>query len=111
MTLYTSGKLKHRITIQKLTKLKDGFGAQVENWADFKSMWAEVYDRSGNQVFAQNQIQNEKSTRVRIRFRTDITTAMRVVFRGQAYDIQSILDVSGDRKFLELMCTEGRRNG
>lgn len=111
MSLYQAGNIKHRVIIQKSEKARDGFGAVKENWIDFKSLWAEVYDRSGIQVFATNQIKNEKSTRVRIRFRDDIDESMRVIFRGKPYDIQSVLDVSGDRKFLELMCAEGRRDG
>lgn len=109
--LYAAGKLKNRVTFQTLDKIKDEYGDSVEGWSEFKTLWAEVFDRSGSQLITTEQIKNSVTTRFRIRYRSDLKEDMRILFRGQAYDIESILDVSGDRKFLEIVGVKGTNDG
>ena len=50
--------------------------------------------------------------RFRIRYRADVTGAMRVVWRGEPHDIVGPpINVEGRREYLELMTVQGTRDG
>lgn len=109
--LIESGKLRQRVTVQRRDVTQNEFGEQATTWATVATLWAEVVDRSGSQIFKAEQQINETHTRVRIRYRADITPAMRVVYRGVNYDVAAVLDLTGDRNFLELTCVRGKNDG
>lgn len=109
--LITSAKLRQRIKVQRREDVRDAFGGVANSWVDVATLWAEVLDRSGKQIYNTDQQLNEVYTRIRIRFRRDVHPEMRVVFGGKNYDISSVLDLTGDGSFIELMCLRGASDG
>lgn len=101
-----SGSLRHRVTIQSLTKTSDGTGGFTETWTDAATVWAEVTPLKGFERYAAQQIRAQLSYRVRLRFRNDVTSDMRLIHKGKILTIQAVINVNGRNRELELLCSE-----
>lgn len=107
------GKLKHRVEIQSYAEtVNPDTGYRSRTWSKVAKVWAEVAPLSGRELIAAGAQQSELSTRVTIRYRSDITTGMRLVHRGQHLDIKAILpDPDTGLEYLTLMCAQGVNDG
>jgi SPP1 family predicted phage head-tail adaptor len=109
------GKLRHLVTIQQRvagSPDQTAEGAPDEDWASYATdVWAAVEPLSGRELFAAQQFESEVTTRVRIRYRSGITAAMRVVFESRNYNIRYILDPDERHIELHLLCTQGVNAG
>ena len=106
-----SGDLCHRVTLQVRVAGIDQLGQESQSWADVAEVWAKVEPLRGNQFFAAAQMQSEVTTRITIRWRANVTPAMRAVWRGEPYGIHAVIDPLGQRQQLELMCTNRTGDG
>lgn len=103
-----SQRLNRRVTIQVKGSTQDGTGEQiVGGWTNFVTtgdgkVWAEVLDLTGREFISANAEQSRVQTKVTIRHRDGITTAMRLLYKGEPYDIKAVLG-QGNRSLL-LMC-------
>lgn len=82
-------------------------GAGSGGWALVDEIWAEIVDmlpsKSDGERIANGIDFAERPARVRVRFRTDITNAMRLVLDGRIMQIVSMPAELGRREGLELM--------
>lgn len=86
-----AGDLRHRVTIQAYAdggRDEDGF-PMPSTWSDYVQLWAKVTPLSSRDLIAAQAAQSEVVARMVIRHRTDITTDMRVIYRGKIYAITS----------------------
>ena len=105
------GALNQRVTIQQPSTGVDVLGQRVETWSDLATVWAQAQPLRGREFFAAGQVHSEASVRFRLRYRSDVTSAMRVVWGGVNHAIVADpIDVSGGRHTLELMCSAGIRD-
>lgn len=93
MTLQ-AGKLRHRITIQKLEI--GGYdpinGDDTEqSWNDVATVWAAVEPFSVREFIESKSKQVEVTARITIRYRNDLTADMRIVHKGLVYNPQGFL--------------------
>jgi SPP1 family predicted phage head-tail adaptor len=105
------GPLRHRVTIQQKSTAQNAFGEEAITYSDIAtnpSVWANVRPATGRESFVAGADQqlSELSHRVQIRYRTDLSVEMRVVWESRNLDIESIHDPSGKREFLNLLCRE-----
>lgn len=85
-----AGELRHRIKVQKLTSGKDDDGYPTpEQWVDFMPLWAKVTHLSGKDLIAAQASNSKIVARLKIRYREDIDTTMRVIYKGKTYAIDS----------------------
>lgn len=68
--------------------------------------WAAIEPLRGNEFFASFAEQAQVTTRIRIRYRTDVERTMFVQYKGVDYEIMYIIHPSTARKELQLMCKE-----
>ena len=101
-----AGELRHRVTIQQKIVTRDTFGGEVVTWADVATVWAAVEPLRGREFLDAKQIQAETAYRVRMRYRSDVDTDMRIVWDSRTLEITAVLDVDGRGRELELMCRE-----
>lgn len=106
-----SGHLRERITLQQRAAGVDALGQALANWVDVATVWAQALPIRGREWFAAGQTQSEVSVRFVLRYRAGVDASMRVLWRGQAHDIVSAIDVGGARVDLELMCLAGVKDG
>ncbi len=87
-----ANELRHRVRIQCPTAIErdsNGFEVQSPSWQDHCCLWAKITPLSSNDLI-KSQAENSKVTaRMKIRFRDDIDTGMRVIWHGKIYDIDS----------------------
>lgn len=97
-----AGRMDRRITFQTFTEAADGAGEPVKTWANLGSnptVWAEVTPLAltnlgrGQEIFDADQILGQADARFRIRYRSDITVEMRVVYASENYDIESVSEI------------------
>ena len=99
------GKMDRRITIQSATEVADVYGQPVKTWADIAThpnVWAEVIPLRQGEQFESKQTNATVDTTFRIRWRTDLDEAMRVLYASTPYDIHGIQEIRR-QEGLELM--------
>lgn len=108
--MITAGMLNKRVTIQQLaaaSPAQDEYGEPQASWTTFAEVWAAVEPIQGREFWAQQQVQSEVNTRVRIRYRSGVTELMRVLYGSRVLVIQAIIDPKEAHEELQLMCAEG----
>lgn len=107
-----AGELNQRVTLQARAAGQDVLGRPSGAWQDQFTVWAKAEPIRGREFFAQGQMQAEVTVRFVIRYRADVHERLRVVWRGEPYEIVSPpIDTDGAREVLELMCSHGVRDG
>ena len=102
-----AGKLRHRITLQRLVKGRNDFGEVVESWTDLAQLWAEVKPVSGKETFVAKQFAAETSHEVWLRYRDDVRASDRIIdHRGNHLEIKAVMDIRGRGRTLKLLCRE-----
>lgn len=82
-------------------------GEPNQEWTDLlSSVSASVEPTSGREIFASQQNIGQVDARVRIRYRSDIDSAMRVLFGDRVYEIVAVIDPEMRHDELHLMCKE-----
>jgi SPP1 family predicted phage head-tail adaptor len=108
-----AGKLRHHVSLQKPVKTQNpSTGAVVNSWQETAKLWAEVAPLSAREFVAAQATQSEVTTRITIRFRSDVTPKHRIVYAGKIYNIEGVLaDDKSGRDYLTLPCSEGVNDG
>jgi SPP1 family predicted phage head-tail adaptor len=81
-----AGRLRHRVTFQVKGTEDTEYGEKAK-WTDSVTLWAEVRQPGGSESGGSRDVAVSR-IEVELRYRSDITSAMRAVFRGVAYDIE-----------------------
>jgi len=102
------GKLDRKITIKFLSKSQNDFGEAVASYGSDFTTWARIdYKITGaNENEEDNLIKSVQRVNFLIRYCTNvasITSADRVVYNSQNYDIETVIEL-GRNTSLKLMC-------
>lgn len=100
------GRLKHRITFQKLVNSKNEYGELENSWNDVITVWAEVRPTTGRSFFNAKQINSEISHSVYIRYRNGLSPNMRIKFKGRIFEVLYIMNVNEDNTLMQIYCKE-----
>jgi len=109
-----AGDLTERIYLQQRDPAVGALREQAKSWVMFtpNGIWSSrPFAPRGREFFAGGQEQAEATLAFRIRYRTDVTTKMRLLHNGQPYDITVINPVRGGKEFVDLICKAGVRDG
>lgn len=99
-----SRDLKSLVTVQVLQAGQDAIGQPVTTWATFKTLRANIRYLNGLETIKADAQTSVVKASIRIRRRTDITAAMRVVFGATTFEIKAVLPDEQDRERLDLAC-------
>ena len=100
------GALRERVTLQLPVRTPDGAGGAAVSWTAGTPVWAKVEERGGGERVEGERLAAKARLRVTIRYRSGITTEMRVMRDGKALNILSLRDPDGRKRFLLLDCEE-----
>lgn len=98
-----AGALNRRITLQQLAAGQDAAGQPVPTWSDVATVWASIRHPAGLQAIKGDADTSLVKASIRIRYRTGLTSGMRVKHGSEFYDIHAILPDAG-RVYLDLVC-------
>lgn len=100
-----AGKYRHRITIKSspTDASRDTFGRRKGTWTAVASnIWAEKQDWQGTETVEGGRDTASVTTKFKIRYRTDVSPAMRIYHGSDIYQIDSVLDFDGTHRELVL---------
>lgn len=108
-----AGTLRHRVRIERPILAQDpNTGEVVPDWELVATVWASVEPLSAREFIAAQATQSEITARVVMRYRNGITPDMRLVHRGQSYNIHGVLpDPDSGLKYITLPVSEGVNDG
>jgi len=98
--------LNKRITLQYETKTADGMGGFDVVWTDLATVWAAVWPISANEIVQSMQTNMILSHRIRIRYRSDLTSAYRIKFGSRYFNIVSLINPNERGEWLDIMAKE-----
>lgn len=106
----SAGQLDRQVVIEAAIASKDGtYGAQVLTWATLATVWAQVLESSAEPGSNPGQTAAVaayvRPTKVRMRWRGDVTTRHRLRHGSRLLQITGVAEL-GRREFLELSCQE-----
>lgn len=103
MTL--ASKLTERALIQRPVQTNDGYGGKTVVWTDLATVFAEVKPVFGavNERVLGAERQSNAGYRITIRLRTDVTAAMRILWKTHTLLIHSLHESDAT---LNMLCYE-----
>ena len=105
------GALRHRVNISTVTPTQDAYGGvHTATTTPFVTVWGEVQDLSGRELYAAEELHSQITTKITVRFYPGIGPAMVASVamdqKTRTFDILSVTDPDGRRVMLELSCKE-----
>lgn len=104
-----AGKYRHRVNLQTpVDGAADGAGGRAApTWTNVvANLAAKVVPLTGREQFQQQQINPSVNHRVEIRYRSGITSKMRILYGTRELYIDSVIDVEERHREIHLMCEE-----
>lgn len=109
-----AGSLRHPIRFEARQQVRDPqYGQPLSPWAPIADAddWAEDLTESGEELTSADQRQANTKHVYRVRYRTDVTAAMRLIDlneggTGWVMEITAAHDKDGRRKYLTMECLE-----
>ncbi len=98
--------LRHRITLQTLTRTADAGGGYSETWTDTATVWASIEPLNGYERFQAQQMEAGLSHKITMRYRTGVSPVMRVKFGARIFRIHAVLNPDERNERLVLTCAE-----
>ena len=102
-------RLRQRVTIQAPVDAADAAGGVNRSWVMHARIWAEVVPlgSGAKEAVLDGRVNASSRTRFTIRYRDDITEAMRIAYDGENYNIRSITDLYGRGIAMEIIAERG----
>lgn len=107
----SANMLRRRVTLQNRSTVNDGFGQETQTWTDVCTCFASVEPMAGSQQVSGSAEVSVVTHRVLIRYRSNITARMRVIYGSRIFEVTAAVDVEDRRTWLQLDCTEGLTAG
>jgi SPP1 family predicted phage head-tail adaptor len=103
----TPGSLRHRIKIERQTKVADGAGGSTITWATYAEIRSFIKPISGNERLFSQRLEANTTHRIFIRYRGDLTTTDRINYNGRLMQIRALINLEEMNKFIEIYAEEG----
>ena len=100
------GEMRERVAIKTRTLADDTIGGKTETWTTLATVWAKTNTIRGTEFIQQAQAGGELTHRVIIRYRSDVTAAMKLTCGSRTLKIVSPPIELGHRQWTELQCKE-----
>jgi SPP1 family predicted phage head-tail adaptor len=100
------GDMKHRVLLQECVLAPDGGGGFAEAWQDLAEeaeVYAAITPLSGAEQLRFHQLATSVTHRITLRFRADVTAAMRIIKDDVIYDIASATDRDCAGQYLDIL--------
>ena len=99
-----AGQLNTRVVVQQQSTTPDALGQPTLSWSTFATLWADVRHTSGVEAIKSDAIASVVRASIRVRYRGDLTAAMRVVHGSTTYNIVAVLPDVGGKEYVDLVC-------
>lgn len=86
-----AGRLRHRLTIRQPSTSQNEVGEEIITWSTLATVWGRLEALRGEEQLQAKQLQAEIVARAILRYRSDVTTEMRLQYESREYDIDAVL--------------------
>lgn len=97
-------RLRHQMMLQRPEDIPDAVGGFARNWLDVANVWAAMETLAASQDFEAAQRVARSTHRITIRWRPDLTGAMRLAGSAGTFIIHAAHDADGKHAFMRLYC-------
>jgi SPP1 family predicted phage head-tail adaptor len=97
-----AGTLHERVTIQRQSTATTPAWGQSTGWNDIATVWASVTAGEAGESYGQKGTASAAGCTIGMRYRADLSSADRLVWRGKVLDIVGVTDVDSRRRELEV---------
>jgi len=94
------------ISIERKTSTDDGYGGRVNVWTELARTRATIEPLSGREQLMAMRLRNPITHRFRFRYRSGLTGADRIAFRGRTFNIRSVIDEREMNRWLIVVAAE-----
>ena len=104
-----AGKLRHRITLQRMDTDENDVGEEVVIWETLATRWAQVETLSGREWLMAQQVAADVTTRVTMQWDSTtraLTVRDRIAHETRTLEINHIGDPDGTRGRIVALCKE-----
>lgn len=99
-------KLNQKITIQKLTIVKDDLGIEMEKWVNFFETWCNANCLSGKEYWSASTVNAENTVVFTMRYCNALDNITpqeyKIVFNSADYDIKHVDNVQFANKIVKI---------
>jgi len=99
------GELINRIDIQSYTRTENEVGEEVKQWQLYVPLWSKFFNSSVKDQLKAGKDAPSIVYEIVIRYRNDIDTTMRVVYKGKNYNIDHVVNWKEQNIETHLFCT------
>ncbi len=100
--------MNEKVTFQTPPAGKDAAGQVIGGWTSMPLVWADARFPTGAEVVRNGLSVTTKRGSFRVRARADIDATMRLVHKGETYNVQAVLPDAKDRRFMFVVCEAAR---
>lgn len=104
---FAAGRLRERVIIEAPDHTADNAAGRRTRWRRVASVAAEVVPMAGNSGVDDLVVRDSQAWKVTIRYRADITTGHRLIYRGTPLSISAAVDPDMLRERLVINCESG----
>lgn len=95
------GQMRNKVTLQRVTRHPDAYGAEVETWSKLAELRAELMEeRAADNQAAEPGSRGRVSMTFRIRFYDGLTVADQVLVKGKPFDLVAVREIEPRRGLL-----------
>ncbi len=109
------GPLRHRVALQEQVEARTPSGAVTVAWQTFKTVHASIEPLSARERYTGDQIRAEATTKVIIRFASDVwprlTPKCRLVHQGVFYNITEVSPDLQKQQWIRVLAGSGVNRG
>lgn len=95
-----AGRLRERITFKSLTTTEVTGWDDTPSWVEAFKVWADVVATGGAERVRLQGVLSETQYVIKIRYRTDVTDEMQIVWGDKTLDILSVFPADGKKEYL-----------
>ncbi len=99
--------MHERVTFQREVVVADNLGGGVRTYEDVVTLWAQVIPISAQDMVSDIGIEAVVNYRIRLRYRSDITSALRILWDEKILTISAVVDVAAKHELLEIVARTG----
>jgi len=102
----SAGQLDQRLMVERRSYVADGGGGSTVSWLSLGSVWGKAEARSSRETTTEGRMTASFSVRFTI-YDMEIHETDRIIWRGEAYNINGVMREGGRRGKLRIDATRG----
>lgn len=101
------GRLNKYVSLYAAVETINDYGEKTKAWTDcYLQCWAAIEPLVGREYLSGQQVTTNKQVKIVLRYDSGITPEHRIYWDARWFEINTIIDPTEKKEFLELMTTE-----